>query len=915
MSALVAYDMPMPTESGGGDRGIPVAWNAHPLGDGPSRLMIAPAGTTIEQIVLRAMLVDPDLPDDFDDTGAVKINGELIPRDLWPFVRPRRDAGRPVYVTLHVGLHGGNGNSGGSKNPLATIVQVVALVAAFVIMGPAAGAFAGLGGAGIWAFGVTLAGSLAAAALSHPPTLPAADQPLLTNQSATQLGQAGASGNVLARDASLPYVAGRRRIALPFGANPYVEIKGDDQVVEALWVAAAPMELSDARLGDVPLEDMLDGIEYEIGEGRPGDPGLTLITRQTATDELGIEASRPKVSPDDGSAVESQQYPENAKPQWHGMFGRRDPDEIAISLVFPEGALDLNSPTAAVAIPMRMRFRRRGDTLWTQAPEIHFHFANQRPTHKYVKLKWQAPRAFISQAPTSDAPYLAYKKVPGQTATPPTAGWEADPYFSAGAGNDVMSAANFNAHFVRGVALNQDGIELYLDPAIFPRGEYQIEMMFGTLYTVSTFSPNSYLISAGVYDLFGYYLAGAVYRIPRTRASVRDRVRIDRIASIWNESPIGAAERVAFIAIRATNRQLGELTVEGASLVPDYDGAEWTGLVATRNPAPHVRRLFAKHYPDELIGDTALIAWRQYCIDRGYEVAAVLQQGSVLDGLNLVASAGKARPRMSEVFDVLVDRDTSAEGTVQSFSARNVRGFKFQCAFPDIPGGFRVIYGDRDRGHRETPIIVRNPRVMDLSKPLEEMRNEAQDTEAAVTARALFDMAQATERMAFYQFDVPAIGMRCRRGDLISVTHDLLEQFVGFARILKVRASGGMITGLLLDGTIPTPANQAWANAAAAWSNYSAAWKADRLGVCIRLRDRSEIVAEIVAAGDELSEITFVTPFADPGPKLEPGCHVVSGPLGRERERMKLISANYKSDLEWTLTCVDEANQIHEAWP
>jgi hypothetical protein len=438
--------------------------------------------------------------------------------------------------------------------------------------------------------------------------------------------------------------------------------------------------------------------------------------------------------------------------------------------------------------------------------------------------------------------------------------------------------------------------------------------MFGSAYEREDFVPAAYTYQGAVKDFFGYFTNSGTHVIPRTRANLRDKITLQRIASIWHESPIAVDEGVAFIAARVANRQLGELTALASGLVPQWDGAEWTGLAATRNPAPHYRDRLAKLYPPELIGDGDIRAWGEYCDAQGYELSAVLRDGSVMDALNLIASAGRARPRQSEVWDILVDRDTSDESPVQTFSARNVRNFSFDAAFPDLPGGFRVRFNDADRDYREREIIVRDPAAPDLSKPLEELVNSAQDTEAAVTSRALFDLRQARARMAFYQFEVPAIGIVCRRGDVVAVQHDVIAAFAGFARIVEVVTNiDDEITGLVLDGTIPMPISQAWSNIAAAWSSYSSAFADDRLGVAIRLRDRSELIAEILPSGDgdESNTVTFAEPLAA-NPLLTAGCHLVSGPLGREYTRMKVNGANYKNGMTWVLVCVDEANEIHE---
>src|SRR5581483_8370670 len=115
--------------------------------------------------------------------------------------------------------------------------------------------------------------------------------------------------------------------------------------------------------------------------------------------------------------------------------------------------------------------------------------------------------------------------------------------------------------------------------------------------------------------------------------------------------------------------------------------------------------------------------------------------------------------------------------------------------------------------------------------------------------------------------------------------HDLLVKQAGSAYVKAVVTSnnlraGGNVTGLILENSIPVPAEDAWSSPSSAWSSYGAAWTAPRTGVAIRLLDGTVITKEVTAASDESDTLSFVTPFADPGVAvLDAGCLVVSGIL------------------------------------
>lgn len=899
MSLPIPYRESVPAIDHNG--GVTVLWAASAT-RGPVRGAVAPHGSTVAELVRRALSVDDGLPPDFAEWGMVTIDGVPVPSQWWSHTRPR--CGHPVV--LHRGLHNPGGGQGRS-NPLQILATIALIALTFAVGAGALGGVlgaqfaAGTLGAKLLAAGLLIGGTLAIGALSPPPQLP--PPPQAGKQAPFSLGSAGAGGNALAPDEPLPRLAGTRRLAPPLVAFPYVEISGDDEIVEAVYGLAGPTRLEDVWFGGLPVET-LDGVEIELYENKPGDAPLSLINRQTATDQPGVSVSRHITDPVNGGKLSDQTQPERSLPIWHSVSTHVAPDELVITLTFDGGLIDSANVGAAQAVPMRIRFRERGKIAWVQGPEVHFASSTARPFHKYVRLIWEAPPLFTSQAPSSNGPIYAFKAVPAQSAAPPRGGWQADSYF-AGAGGDLMNAATFGSHGVRNVSLDQDGVTLHLDPTVFPQGTYEVGMIFGAAYGVGNFTASSYQLGGKLLDLFGFYYGSGSVLVPSDRSNISDQISIPRAASIWHEPPFLASD-CAGIMVRARNQQLGELTVKASGLVPQWDGAAWSGLDATLNPAPHFRDRLARLYDPEVIDDDSIVQWLEHSAAQGYEISAVLAQGSAFDALNLIASAGFARLRSSETWGVIVDRDTSAEAPTQTFSPWTTRGFAFDAAFPLPIGGLRATFADREQDHKPRTIIVRNPRAPELSLPLEAFNNDAQDTEEAVTKRALFDMIQAQDRMVAYSFDVPSLGLAVTRGDLCAVNHDMLADFTGAGRIRAVlRDSGGLVTGLKLFGTVKMPSSPAWSDTAAAWSNYAAAWASPRYGCAIRLTDRSELKLEIVPA-DETDTLTLVTPLDAPA-ELTEGCHLVVGLLGSEYLRMRVFAMTYKNDLEWTLTCVDEA--------
>jgi hypothetical protein len=927
--------------------GVPIHWRTQPF-TGPVHRALRPSGMSIAEIVQSV----PDLPVRFLAEGEVHINGQMVPRDLWPMVRPRVRYDFEIVVTLHVRARGGGGQ-GGSKNPLATLAAIALLVVTTVItggiLGPAgalslSGTYfaAGSVSATLLAAGVGVIGSLALAALSPPP-VQSAENPTGSNETADSNTPASLQGNVLARGAAISCVVGEHRVYPSLAAPPLVEATGMVEKIEALYILSGAHRLRDIRIAGMAIDDITD-LEYEVIEGLPGDGNSTMVTRQSYSDGPSVELSRHDVDPTTPTRLVNQLTPSRSVPTWSPVATRLAPDEAWMVLAFSEGLADYNAPTTAIGTPIRIQVRQKGTGVWINLPEIHFSSKSGLPFQKVIKFKWDVPPLLQSLAPTDEGPYLAIKTVPGQTVAPPTGGWIANDYFSRGAGSDVYSAATYGTHNVSNILLYQDSVEVYLDPMVFPKGTYEINVRQGTAYTVASLTPAAYTYGGTVYDFFEYYTSAAVAVLPRTRAQIHDKCTISRVTSIWNEHPI-AAGKFAQIAIRAKNRSIGQLSVLAGRYVKDWNGTDWGDLVVTDNPAPHLidvmtGGLNADPLPPALVDNDALVAWRQACIDNDYTINAVIETGSVDDARLLIASCGWARPAQSETWGIIRDKDRSADVPAQIFSMRNLSSFRWEKAFPRLPDGFRVIFNNRDIDFAEDEVIVlRNGINPEAADRLEETRYAGMVTTDEVTRRAEFDLAQLAERSTFYYGNADAESIVCRRGDLVGVQHDIISHWAGSARIMSVIRDGDDVTGLVLDGSVPAPGSARFLMSKGSRDVLLAdddtlllAGPGELLdlggqesflkprtflqghasGIAIRRTDGMVTVKPLVDIPDatETKTLTFASPLADPDELIQPDCLVTTGILGQEYRRLIVLDIAPGKDLTADITFVDEAPKL-----
>lgn len=929
------------------DAGIPVVWQRRAFGEPRHRMLDpSPRLPTIAEIVATT----PDLPRWFDQYGEARINDELIPRALWHRVRPRYRPGREDVVRLLTpmqfggggGLGGGSGSSGGggrSKNPIATIASIAVLLIAAAVSGGALGIGAAVGGffgtsaaigGAIAGAGIALAGSLAIAALVPPPSLAtplaAPDSPVASasqnaSSSSTNPSAASLTGNILSQGTPMPRVVGTMRLYPPLLCNPLIEVVGDLEYAEAVFGLAGPHTLSDGRVGDTAISSIAE-IAAQFVEGKPGDAIQTLVTRQSYTTDVSAELSKHLTDATTQFVLADQSHPGSCVPQPQPAVTRLGPDELWATFQWPEGLFDGDDTTIVMNVAIRMQIRRRGDTDWINLPEVHFSMNTPGAFQKVIRCIWGTMPAVPNTPPLNQGPVYAFKHVPGQdgaTVTPASAGWDAHSYFSSGAGNDLLSNATLSTSHVANTELYADKAIFYLDPAIFPQDNaYEMQAVRSCAYKAASFTASSYQYGGSVKDFFAYYLSGGFYRIPEDPAPLHDRVALTRVSSIWNQNPVQSTE-FATMSIRVHSRSLQQFSILASGYVKDYDGAGWNTLTTTSNPAPHLRDAFAGPLctfpiPAEIINDAELIEWRQHCIDMNYTVNAVIQGKKQSDVMTMVAAAGYARVRHNEKWGVAVDRDTSADIPAQIFSARNMANFQWTRAFADNPTGIRANFVDASNNYDTSAerIIYADPTQPDANR-LSQVSYDGLVFPADIDKRAGYDQKQPIYRFAFYQGDVALESITSQQLDLVGVQHDILSARAGTARILSVEKDSGNVTGLVLDGTIPV-ATDAGIFATAHLFDVPHIFNLGRkTGVAIRLKhDAGIIIKEVTAAADgNVTEISFVAPFADPGAALAEDCLVTSGPLGQETRRVKIFAIPTPgADLKSTIVFVDEAPQL-----
>jgi hypothetical protein len=859
-----------------------------------------PAGLTVTEILERV----PNLPKHFSEYGQVVINDEILPKFLWSKV-PKEGA----QVVLSIRLQGNVGK--GLKNVLAIVAQIALIAAASLISGgalaPILGASfaAGTVGASLAAAGIGLLGTVLIGALFKQ------RQPQSQNQdSGIAPGNATLSGNILPPNGRMPRTLGTRRVFPSVVSPPLTEVVGDVEYVECVYGLAGPHALTDIQIGGSTIDGMPD-VSVETRQGVYDDEAISLVTRQGFEQYPQITMTDFQLSKVSGhtNVVLNQNDPESCMPQWHRVTTRTNPDEFWITIIWPEGLFDDDDPTQARSQPIRIRFRQAGQTTWINGPEIHWRARKPRLLRKMIKFMWKTTPSPLPTPPSDEGPVLAFIEVPAQTATPTNRpGWQSDAYFDNGSG--LTNSKNIGQYL--------DRVELYLDPATFPKGKYEIELIHGLSHKVTLFNATTYVYNSDqVFDFFGYILDSGTYKLERDYAGEHTTVQIYRTASVWNENPLPLLGEDAVMALKAKNRSITDFSVLATALVPDWDGTEWSGLVASSNPATILRDVLSGVFtplpvPTALLDNTALLAWRQFCIDNNLQIAAVSDSSSGGDCVAQCVACGFAILRASDTWGVAWEHDRSLESPDQIFSPRNSANFSWKITFDRRPDGLIVSYRDANGDTQQITVLDDG---VEFPQRLNEVTYDFIDNEDAATELAHRDLRLARLRNVAYSLDTDVESLVCQRGSLVGVQHDVIEKQAGYAYIDEViyddPETKENIVGLVLDNAIPIIEGIANFNDIVDVNDVLDVNSLEgSTGIAIRCTDQSTLLKTLGGITATTNTITFDEPFPDPG-NIEPGLLLVSGPLGSEYKRMIVFAVDPGEDLTATLTLLDEAPELY----
>lgn len=819
------------------------------------------------------------VPEFWTGHGVICVGDRRVPREWWPYVRPRVREGREIAVTFNIAPFGSQRTTG-----ILVTLAGVAITAAGIYFQQ--GWLVSLG-LGITASGVSM--------LLAPPPPQNKDR-----GSETKSIQAGIAGNAAAPFEWLPRVLGRMVYSPIQLIRAHSDYSRNVVTIKGAVGLVGHHEVTAVRVNGA-LADSMENFTYEVKEGAPGDTALTIGNDWVWEESPKMKLIGFDLSTDSGHEDElfDQVTPANSTPKFQTFLTRSGvPAKVVIRLLFPQGLSYDGGEDTEGAIAFRVEFRPRGSSTWILGPEFHFWDNNSGNSEirQNIEFIWDTSTDLAGSSSRYVGYVAFFRAMPGHSAE-----YEADSYFSNGASDYCYRCSQ-----------DDDGFYVYLDPSTFPPGAYEFRIKRGLTYRKGRFTPSSYEYNPGgggsvaLANFFGYDPSGTK-TVAFNQVKFRGDVQVEAFQTWVDGYPLQAAlddgVPLTLIGFEARNMEVQSIAATFESVVNTWNGTDWDTLEASRNPAALYRHVLIDLLNTDprdpsIVGGEVLEAWYDRCVDNDYLCDAIVSDNEP-EVLAMTASAGWAGPRNHEQWEVVEEYDRSGEPITQNFTPLNSSNYHASKPFADLPHAFNVEYADQDDDNAlKTVIVYMDGYNADGSAGEEEatrfetIRMDGITEEAKVEARALGMLRALHHRQTERQIDVGIEVLCSQRGDVVGLSHDLRDEFVWPGIVSEVLTSGPDVIGLVLNASV---------GLSAATGPFS---------VVLRYMDKSVVTKEIVETVDT-NILTFTTPFTIPaGNVLRKDCLVSVGIASDSVRRQLISNILYKDELTATVSLMDVAPQI-----
>ena len=766
--------------------------------------MVCLEGKTIREILIDALRYSftdsPDKePTDFQksvwlDRCRCKIDGIEVPSEEWETTIPQAGS----FVEFLVAP----GKGGGGKNILSTVLMVAVVAASVATAGAVASAAGGwYGVAATAATGSTsfaamnavgmVAGSLAGMAVLTIGTYAASKicpmvtspQQQLSSSSAqnSQVYSLTGSGNTINPFGYIPLVLGKYRFAGPLGAKSWTKQEGDDQYFYMLVVWGHPdMSVTDFRIGDTPLSNFT-GVSH-IFHGSTTGNDLKYFGRSYNEQSVGA------------SLKQNQSVTR--------VVG--ECDSISVDIYSPAMADVSSGNTSATSATFKIEYAPVGTDNWQsyQASTRFYAPAQYRDCYtgasqndawatsdgtwhvRQSDADWNNPNWTAGKIQASDPHWNPYPIERYKDKHKHHEWWFRASTYDAGTSSDITISAAQTTPLTRSYEWS------------VPHGEYQVR--------ITRTSADS--TSSTLYNDLTWSVARAITNVPAFNTPIPICVSELRIKA--SEQLSGYVDN--FNALCQSIFPVYNPTTKGWTT--DSDGDYDRNY--TQNPADILRYLFtSKHallnpYSYDKIDDAALANMAQWCIDRDLHFDFVCDsEASAWTRWTSVASAGRGSVTTDNdgLFGVVVDNDRKS--VVQMFTPRNSWGFTINREFYKMPHALRVTFNDETNDYEEEEgFVYADGYNSSNATDIVEWNVTGKTRWADVYRMGRYYLASTKLRPITITLSTDWEWLMCRRGDVVAVSHDVLMNTFGTARVVALiySSTDGSRVYVHRDEDIPT---------------------------------------------------------------------------------------------------------------
>lgn len=805
-----------------------------------------PAGLSILEI-LEIVQPDPILRQD----ARIFIGDYYIARENWARVRPKPN----TRLTIRIVPRGGGGSGDLLRIILMVAVVVIAIALPYALPAEiAATTVIGAAGAGITVGGLITAGTLLVGGLLINALVPPPKPKLNNLKQDTPTNFISGTRNQANIFGVVPNVLGKHKFTPPYAALPFTESVGADQYVRMIFTFGfGPVVVEDEKIGETPLSNF-QGVETEFRRGYQDSQIRAMGSWDASTGVLPSSAQfgdRYVISI--GGTIEDIDLKVGDTLTYHNV-GLNGPPALASWDINADKPLtlyplDTFEDALTIALTKEAGFQVRTSQLEADELSIDILFENGLVTVGRKGEKY----------PTTVNFTVDFSPV-GQNAWVP-AGEGIDPKEKNKAPGKITVSAAQTTAFITNMR--------WKTPS---RGQYDVRIQRDTADSDSI--------------------------------SVVDNCSWIALRSITSIDPITmhGVSKVA-MRIKATDQFRGvvdEYNAVVTSIVLDYETSTQTWLYRpSSNPASLYRLVLQgaankKALTDDRVDVAGLADWHDFCRTNKFEYNLVRDfVSSVLETLQDVASCGRASPNVKgSQWGVVIDREQTAY--VQHFTPRNSWNFEGKRIYADLPHGLRIKFTNRDKNWTlDERIVFDDGYDFANATKYEEMELLGITDTDQIFKDGRFHFAQARLRPDEYTFNTDAEYIVATRGQMVSLTHDVMSIGIASARIKSLIVGGtNMIEQIIIDEKVDAELGVSY-------------------GISVRTVNDAKITAAVSVAGTT-DTLILINPLPQSA-GVEIGDLLAFGRLGQETLPVVIKTILPEVDLVARLTCVDASPAIHHS--